>query len=92
MFVVVVLDWFPGGAMLTVTLPERCMCKFGTGVLVVLAVEVVVEEKEEEEEVVVEAVEAVEEEMRARRAFSLDTRSATANNLLVMFATRSPRN
>lgn len=70
--------------MLTVTLPERCMCKFGTGVLVVLAVEVVAE--------VVEAVEAVEEEMRARRAFSLDTRSATANNLLVMFATRSPRN
>lgn len=69
--------------MLTVTLPERCMCKFGTGVLVVLAVEVVAEEVEEE---------VVEEEMRARRAFSLDTRSATANNLLVMFATRSPRN
>ena len=77
--------------MLTVTLPERCMCRFGTGMLVVLAVEVVAEEEEvvaEEEEV----VEAVEEEMRARRAFSLDTRSATANNLLVMFATRSPRN
>ena len=29
--------------------------------------------------------------MRAFRAFSPDTRSATANNVLVMFATRSPR-
>ena len=77
--------------MLTVTLPERCMCRFGTGMLVVLAVEVVAEEEEVVVEVV-EVVEAVEEEMRARRAFSLDTRSATANNLLVMFATRSPRN
>ena len=77
--------------MLTVTLPERCMCRFGTEVLVVLAVEVVAVEVVAEE-VVVEVVEAVEEEMRARRAFSLDTRSATANNLLVMFATRSPRN